>query len=125
MRECSREMDSCVDQSSQANNASGRVQGIVVLISDMSSQIASAAERQQATSADIATNLNRISDISDLNYQGTERVAGDQPAARLPAEQQGGAGPALPPPVPDGHDPTRQGPHWRGLHCSGEDLDQA
>ncbi|MGL5200181.1 MAG: methyl-accepting chemotaxis protein, partial [Aeromonas veronii] len=75
MQECSREMDSCVEQSSHANNAMEEVQGIVVLISDMSSQIASAAEQQQATSADIATNLNRISDISDLNYQGIERVA--------------------------------------------------
>ncbi|MGU5662598.1 methyl-accepting chemotaxis protein [Aeromonas sanarellii] len=88
MQECSREMDSCVDQSSQANNAMEEVQGIVVLISDMSSQIASAAEQQQATSADIATNLNRISDISDLNYQGIERVAKTSQQLDSLAEQQ-------------------------------------
>ncbi|WP_421246096.1 methyl-accepting chemotaxis protein [Aeromonas sanarellii] len=88
MQECSREMDSCVDQSSQANNAMEEVQGIVVLISDMSSQIASAAEQQQATSADIATNLNRISDISDLNYQGIERVAETSQQLDSLAEQQ-------------------------------------
>ncbi|WOX49819.1 methyl-accepting chemotaxis protein [Aeromonas sp. XH] len=88
MQECSREMDSCVDQSSQANNAMEEVQGIVVLISDMSSQIASAAEQQQATSADIATNLNRISDISDLNYLGIERVAETSQQLDSLAEQQ-------------------------------------
>ena len=90
MQECSREMDSCVDQSSQANNAMEEVQGIVVLISDMSSQIASAAEQQQATSADIATNLNRISDISDLNYQGIEKVAETSQQLDSLAEQQEG-----------------------------------
>ena len=88
MQACSREMDSCVDQSSHANNAMEEVQGIVVLISDMSSQIASAAEQQQATSADIATNLNRISDISDLNYQGIERVAETSQQLDALAEQQ-------------------------------------
>ncbi|MBL0519970.1 methyl-accepting chemotaxis protein [Aeromonas enteropelogenes] len=88
MQECSREMDSCMDQSSHANNAMEEVQGIVVLISDMSSQIASAAEQQQATSADIATNLNRISDISDLNYQGIERVAETSQQLDALAEQQ-------------------------------------
>ncbi|MEM0549903.1 MULTISPECIES: methyl-accepting chemotaxis protein [Aeromonas] len=88
MQECSREMDSCMDQSSHANNAMEEVQGIVVLISDMSSQIASAAEQQQATSADIATNLNRISDISDLNYQGIERVARTSQQLDSLAEQQ-------------------------------------
>ncbi|MGY3942432.1 methyl-accepting chemotaxis protein [Aeromonas tecta] len=90
MQECSREMDSCMDQSSQANNAMEEVQGIVVLISDMSSQIASAAEQQQATSADIATNLNRISDISDLNYKGIERVAETSQQLDTLAEQQEG-----------------------------------
>ncbi|MFM4938920.1 methyl-accepting chemotaxis protein [Aeromonas enteropelogenes] len=88
MQECSRDMDSCMDQSSHANNAMEEVQGIVVLISDMSSQIASAAEQQQATSADIATNLNRISDISDLNYQGIERVAETSQQLDALAEQQ-------------------------------------
>lgn len=88
MQECSCEMDSCMDQSSHANNAMEEVQGIVVLISDMSSQIASAAEQQQATSADIATNLNRISDISDLNYQGIERVAQTSQQLDSLAEQQ-------------------------------------
>jgi methyl-accepting chemotaxis protein len=88
MQECSHEMDSCMSQSSQANNAMEEVQGIVVLISDMSSQIASAAEQQQATSADIATNLNRISDISDLNYQGIARVAETSQQLDALAEQQ-------------------------------------
>ena len=49
-----------------------------------------AAEQQQATSADIATNLNRISDISDLNYQGIERVAETSQQLDSLAEQQEG-----------------------------------
>ncbi|WP_434339437.1 methyl-accepting chemotaxis protein [Motilimonas cestriensis] len=75
MAECSTEMEASIAQSSDANGAMEEIQGIVTLISDMSSQIAAAAEQQQATSAEIANNLNRISDISDVNYQGIEELA--------------------------------------------------
>jgi hypothetical protein len=70
----------------------------------MSSQIASAAEQQQATSADIATNLNRISDISDLNYQGIERVAETSKQLDSLCRAAGGWSSASAS-VPDGHDP--------------------
>ncbi len=75
MSECSEEMEASIAQSSDANGAMEEIQGIITLISDMSSQIAAAAEQQQATSAEIANNLNRISDISDVNYQGIEELA--------------------------------------------------
>ncbi|MCE2572483.1 methyl-accepting chemotaxis protein [Motilimonas eburnea] len=75
MSECSHEMEASIAQSSEANGAMEEIQGIITLISDMSSQIAAAAEEQQATSAEIANNLNRISDISDVNYQGIEELA--------------------------------------------------
>ncbi|MFO6424746.1 methyl-accepting chemotaxis protein [Motilimonas sp. KMU-193] len=75
MSECSTEMEASIAQSSDANGAMEEIQGIITLISDMSSQIAAAAEEQQATSAEIANNLNRISDISDVNYQGIEELA--------------------------------------------------
>ena len=75
MHECSGEMESSVQQSSNANGAMEEIQAIVTAISDMSSQIAAAAEEQQATSAEIAANINRISEISDSNYEGIQEVA--------------------------------------------------
>ena len=51
------------------------IQAIITMISDMSSQIASAAEEQQATSAEISSNINRISEIADSNYEGIQEVA--------------------------------------------------
>ncbi|MDO2953619.1 methyl-accepting chemotaxis protein [Aeromonas simiae] len=88
MDECSNEMEASVQQSSDANGAMEEIQGIVTQINDMSSQIAAAAEQQQATSADIATNLHRISDISDRNYQGIEQVANTSQQLDHLAEQQ-------------------------------------
>ena len=75
MNECSGEMESSVQQSSNANGAMEEIQAIITMISDMSSQIASAAEEQQATSAEISSNINRISEISDSNYEGIQEVA--------------------------------------------------
>ncbi|MGL4205982.1 MAG: methyl-accepting chemotaxis protein [Aeromonadaceae bacterium] len=75
MHECSGEMESSVQQSSNANGAMEEIQAIVTAISDMSSQIAAAAEEQEATSAEIAANINRISEISDSNYEGIQEVA--------------------------------------------------
>ncbi|BEU02991.1 methyl-accepting chemotaxis protein [Agarivorans sp. OAG1] len=74
MSECSSEMQASISQSSDANGAMEEIQGIITQISDMSSQIAAAAEQQQATGAEISNNLNRISDISDENYQSIEIV---------------------------------------------------
>ena len=60
----------------------GEVRAWVVALDD------TGVEQQQATSADIATNLNRISDISDLNYQGIARVAETSQQLDSLAEQQ-------------------------------------
>ncbi len=97
MQECSREMDSCMDQSSHANNAMEEVQGIVVLISDMSSQIASAAEPAAGDQR-----RHRYQPQPYLRYLGSQlpgdRAGGpDQPAARLPRRAAGEPGQALPP----------------------------
>jgi len=88
MNDCSNEMEASVQQSSHANSAMEEIQGIITLISDMSSQIASAAEQQQATSAEIAANLNRISEISDSNYEGIQEVAQASSALDELAERQ-------------------------------------
>ena len=75
MGECSKEMESSMHQSSNANSSMEEIQAIITQISDMSSQIAAAAEEQQATGAEISANINRISEISDSNYEGIEQVA--------------------------------------------------
>jgi methyl-accepting chemotaxis protein len=64
------------------------IQAIITMISDMSSQIASAAEQQQATSAEISSNINRISEISDSNYEGIQEVAKTSLILDELAEQQ-------------------------------------
>lgn len=75
MSECSKEMESSMQQSSNANSSMEEIQAIITQISDMSSQIAAAAEEQEATGAEISANINRISEISDSNYEGIEQVA--------------------------------------------------
>ncbi len=75
MGECSKEMESSMHQSSNANSSMEEIQAIITQISDMSSQIAAAAEEQEATGAEISANINRISEISDSNYEGIEQVA--------------------------------------------------
>jgi len=88
MSECSTEMQSSISQTSDANGAMEEIQGIITQISDMSSQIAAAAEQQQATGAEISTNLNRISDISDENFQSIEIVTStSEELGELAAEQ--------------------------------------
>ncbi|MBQ1783338.1 MAG: methyl-accepting chemotaxis protein [Gammaproteobacteria bacterium] len=88
MAECSSEMESSVHQASDANSAMEEIQGIINQISDMSSQIAAAAEEQQATSEEISRNINRISDISDSNYQSVERIALTSQRLEQLAEEQ-------------------------------------
>ena len=88
MNECSGEMESSVQQSSNANSSMEEIQAIITMISDMSSQIASAAEQQQATSAEISSNINRISEISDSNYEGIQEVAKTSLILDELAEQQ-------------------------------------
>lgn len=74
MDECSTEMESSIEQTSDANSAMEEIQGIIAQISDMSSHIATAAAQQQTTSTDISSNLNKITELATLNADGIEQV---------------------------------------------------
>ncbi|RKF19534.1 methyl-accepting chemotaxis protein [Alginatibacterium sediminis] len=73
--DCSTEMDTSLHQASDANGAMEEIQGIVTLISDMSTQIAAAAEQQQSTVSEISRNIIQISDVSQANYQELDEVS--------------------------------------------------
>jgi len=77
-----------ITQTSDANSAMQEIQGILTQISDMSTHIASAAELQQSTSQEIATNITRISEISDINYQSVESVTETSNALEELAREQ-------------------------------------
>ncbi|WP_158587059.1 methyl-accepting chemotaxis protein [Motilimonas pumila] len=88
VNECQHEMESSSEHSQAANNAITEIQTLVTEISDMSSQIASAASQQQATSSEIASNIIRISDLSDGNYQDIEKLANSSTELETLAAQQ-------------------------------------
>ncbi|CZF82193.1 methyl-accepting chemotaxis protein [Grimontia marina] len=76
MQECVEEMSNSVSQASDANSAMEEIEAIIMMISDMSSQIAQAASEQSTTSADIARNVEHISFIADSSYTAMQDVAG-------------------------------------------------
>ncbi|MDD1794782.1 methyl-accepting chemotaxis protein [Enterovibrio makurazakiensis] len=76
MQECVTEMGNSVTQASDANSAMEEIEAIIMMISDMSSQIAQAATEQRTTSADIARNVEHISFIADNSYSAMQNVAG-------------------------------------------------
>ncbi|WP_154124206.1 methyl-accepting chemotaxis protein [Grimontia hollisae] len=76
MQECVEEMENSVTQASDANSAMEEIEAIILMISDMSSQIADAASEQSTTSADIARNVEHISVIADSSYSAMQDVAG-------------------------------------------------
>ncbi|OEE75124.1 chemotaxis protein [Enterovibrio norvegicus FF-162] len=76
MQECVDEMSHSVTQASDANSAMEEIESIIMMISDMSSQIAQAATEQRTTSADIARNVEHISFIADSSYSAMQNVAG-------------------------------------------------
>ncbi|WP_407332935.1 methyl-accepting chemotaxis protein [Enterovibrio sp. 27052020O] len=75
MQECVNEMSHSVTQASDANSAMEEIEAIIMMISDMSSQIAQAATEQRTTSADIARNVEHISFIADSSYSAMQNVA--------------------------------------------------
>ncbi|KXF82017.1 methyl-accepting chemotaxis protein [Enterovibrio coralii] len=75
MEECVDEMSNSVTQASDANSAMEEIEAIIMMISDMSSQIAQAAAEQRTTSADIARNVEHISFIADSSYNAMQDVA--------------------------------------------------
>ncbi len=75
MQSCVSEMENSINQASDANSAMEEIQAIIFEISQMSSQIAQAAEEQRSTTTSIARSLEDISHIADSNYSSMEEVA--------------------------------------------------
>ncbi|MDX1301949.1 methyl-accepting chemotaxis protein [Photobacterium sp.] len=75
MQSCVTEMENSISQASEANSAMEEVQAIIMEISQMSAQIAQAAEEQQSTTGSIARSLEDISHIADANFSSMEEVA--------------------------------------------------
>ncbi|MCW8327298.1 methyl-accepting chemotaxis protein [Photobacterium sp. SDRW27] len=75
MQSCVSEMENSITQASDANSAMEEIQAIILEISQMSSQIAQAAEEQRSTTTSIARSLEDISHIADSNYSSMEEVA--------------------------------------------------
>ncbi|KHT64975.1 chemotaxis protein [Photobacterium gaetbulicola] len=75
MQSCVSEMENSITQASEANSAMEEIQAIILEISQMSTQIAQAAEEQRSTTGSIARSLEDISHIADSNYSAMEEVA--------------------------------------------------
>ncbi|MFC3911955.1 methyl-accepting chemotaxis protein [Pseudaeromonas sharmana] len=68
-------MSACTNESEQAKQAMDAISLALQEVTDMSSQIAAAAEEQQCTSAEIARNLNTINEIAEQNRKEIDQVA--------------------------------------------------
>lgn len=75
MQSCVTEMDNSINLASNANSSMEEIQAIIIEISDMSSQIAQAAEEQHCTTTEIARSLEDISYIADNSYNTMEEMA--------------------------------------------------
>ncbi|OBU18510.1 chemotaxis protein [Photobacterium aquimaris] len=75
MQSCVTEMDNSIGLASNANSSMEEIQAIIIEISDMSSQIAQAAEEQRCTTTEIARSLEDISYIADNSYNAMEEMA--------------------------------------------------
>jgi len=68
-------MQVCIGDSQQTKGTISAIAEALQEITDMSSQIAAAAEQQQLTSAEIARNLANINQIAELNHDEISLVA--------------------------------------------------
>jgi methyl-accepting chemotaxis protein len=75
MQACVSEMNKSLTQTSDANSAMEEIQANIIEISEMSYQIAHAAEEQSLTTNSIARSLEDISQIADDNNLSMEKVA--------------------------------------------------
>lgn len=75
MQSCVTEMDNSISLASNANSSMEEIQAIIIEISDMSTQIAQAAEEQRCTTTEIARSLEDISHIADNSYNAMEEMA--------------------------------------------------
>lgn len=81
IRTSSNSMAACTAEGEEASQAMQAISQALQQITDMSSQIAAAAEQQQCTSAEIARNLSNINDIAEKNRGQIDEVA--QTSGRL------------------------------------------
>ncbi len=75
MQSCVTEMNNSISLASNANSSMEEIQAIIIEISDMSTQIAQAAEEQRCTTTEIARSLEDISHIADNSYNTMEKMA--------------------------------------------------
>lgn len=75
VQHCGDAMHICINDSSVMQKVITEITHDLQQITDMSSQIAAAAEQQQLTSADIAKNLSNINQIADKNQSEITRVS--------------------------------------------------
>ncbi|KLV04761.1 chemotaxis protein [Photobacterium aquae] len=88
MQTCVTEMENSVALASDANSAMEEIQAIILDISQMSTQIAQAAEEQRSTTTEIARTLEDISHIADTNYAAMEEVSDASTKLDTLAQQQ-------------------------------------
>ncbi|MGL5045388.1 MAG: methyl-accepting chemotaxis protein, partial [Plesiomonas sp.] len=74
MDNCLNDMSLSVNQTSQTGDAMKIILDGLGQISDMNAQIANAATEQEATSTDIARNLEEISRLADQNFHSIEKI---------------------------------------------------
>ena len=74
IKECGDEMERSVLQTSEVNSSIEELKAILISISDMAHQIASAAEEQRATTVDINSNVEMISALSGENSIEIEKA---------------------------------------------------
>ena len=79
-----------VEQASSAGNSLASISAAVAQINDMSTQIASAAEEQSATSEEINRNITSISDMANETVTGAQQTStASSELARLANDLQG------------------------------------
>ena len=89
MKKSREEAHSVVEQASKAGNSLAIISEAVAKINDMSTQIASAAEEQNATAEEINRNIINISSMSNETSQGAQQtVTATEDLARLGTELQ-------------------------------------
>ncbi|MGF1685769.1 methyl-accepting chemotaxis protein [Photobacterium japonica] len=88
MQSCVTEMDNSIEEATNAHHAMEAIQSIILEISQMSAQIAQAAEEQRDTTVATARSLEGISHIADANYNAMEEVASASQTLDALAHQQ-------------------------------------
>ncbi len=74
MRECRKEMDSSISQTTDVNNAIQQIQNLLNTITEYSDQIVSAASNQASNTDAVAQNIKEIANISETNVEEISKV---------------------------------------------------